>query len=201
MIYYLVRIIIFLIVFLVIILSKLKKKAFVLKNAVRTFIVVFIACYLSFQIPAEYVFMKFSSFDEAFSYGHNPDSLIKVVESKNMAVIIYTQDNKSISFYPIDKEKGAWKIDPIKSYYTPHKFYNFHIIYEFTSSNQADTFIFFVDPAFLLSTPKISDTRNSKFTPISFDLNGTHWILYHTITTPPDQKYTITVDGESFTLI
>lgn len=200
MVYYLVRIIIFLIIFLATIFFRLKKKTFIIRNSVRTFIIVFIVCYLSFQIPVEYVFMKFSSYDEAFSYGHNPNSVIKVVESKNMAVILYTQDNDSVSFFPIDKEEDRWKIDPVKSYYTPHKFYNFHVIYEFTSSNHADTFLFFVNPSFLLNTPKISDTRSSRFTPIEFDLNGTHWIIYHTITTPPDKNYTITVDSDSFAL-
>lgn len=142
--YYLVRIIICFVLFLAIILFNLIKKTFALKNAIGIFVLLFVSCYFSFYIPitAEYFFMKYSSIEDAFSYGHNVNSLIKVVQKDDMAVVIYTEDNKSISFIPMSQKEGKWKIDPLSAFHYQFKYYKTTYIYEITFPIQTHTFIF-----------------------------------------------------------
>lgn len=200
MFYYLVRIIIFLVIFLTITFINIRKKSFDKKNIIRYFLIVIAGCLISFYMPVEYSFLKYSSIEKAFSYGHNSNSFIKVIQNDDMAVAIYTRDNKSISFFPLNKDDDTWRINPLNSFYLQSRTYKTNIIYEVSFPTQTKTFIFIMQPSFILNTPKISDSHNSQFSPITFSLSNIQYGIYYSIVPTPDQNYIITVNGESFTL-
>lgn len=201
MIYYLVRILFFAVLFFALLGYPIYRKRNLSKRTLyRSFWILVAACLISFHMPLEYLFVRYASIEEAFSYGHSPNSIIEVVQKDDIAVVVYTQDNKSISFYPLYKEKRGWKIDLIKTFYTPHKFYNFNFVYDFTFPKQSDAIIFIINSSFVYNSPKISDNQHSNFFPITYQLNNNEHLIYYAILPTMNENYSITINQDSFKL-
>lgn len=197
MIYHLVRVILFIVLFLILLFYFHRKQRLSKEIVQRYFFLMVVACLVSFQLPVEQFVLTYPSVEKAFSYRYNPDSLIEVVQNDSTAVVIYTPDNKSISFCSMQKKKNGWKADAFSVFHIYYKSYQKTFLYEVTIPGQSKMFLFVTQP---FSIPNVTDNYNSEFKPVTFSLNGVRSDLFYTVISMPNPEYTLTVDGESFRL-
>ncbi len=141
--------------------------------------------------PFENLFLKFSSPEQAFRYTATHCKIIKIVEEKNTALVIYA-DNDSETATLITKCDGKWKApfwhnDQILSRLETHEIYL--ITKEKNSSN------FYITITVDADTKTVSDNMGSVFENYS---RNDYWTDYVAYVEGCNENYIINIDDKSY---
>lgn len=142
------------------------------------------------NFPFENLFLKFNSPEQAFRYTATHCKIIKIVEEKNTALVIY-EDNDSEAAALINKCDGKWKApfwhnNQILSRLETHEIYL--ITKEKNSSN------FYITITVYADTKSVSDNMGSVFEEYS---RNDYYVTYVAYVEGCNENYIINIDDKS----
>lgn len=142
------------------------------------------------NFPFENLFLKFNSPEQAFRYTATHCKIIKIVEEKNTALVIYA-DNDSEAATLINKCDGKWKApfwhnNQILSRLETHEIYL--ITKEKNSSN------FYITITVYADTKSVSDNMGSVFEEYS---RNDYYVTYVAYVEGCNENYIINIDDKS----
>lgn len=142
------------------------------------------------NFPFENLFLKFNSPEQAFRYTATHCKIIKIVEEKNTALVIY-EDNDSEAAALINKCDGKWKApfwhnNQILSRLETHEIYL--ITNEKNSSN------FYITITVYADTKSVSDNMGSVFEEYS---RNDYYVTYVAYVEGCNENYIINIDDKS----
>lgn len=155
-------------------------------------ILILILSMLIFIIPYEKMFLKFDTPEKAFYFTVNYAKIIKIVEQKQSALVIYEEKKDSTSAALIKNCNGKWKssVIPAKQILSRLGFNQAFLITKERGSN-----CFYIMILVASETKLVSDNQNSNFE--LFKDNGIykHYVAYINNCT---DNYYVKIDNEQY---
>ena len=141
--------------------------------------------------PVENLFLKFDTPEQAFNYAVSNRKIIKIVENKQSALVIYSEKG-STNATLISEHNGKWKANFLPDDQILSRSDNNEIIM-ITKERKSNNFYIMI--AVGTDVKSVTDNQNSRFEVFSKDGYWTHYVAYVV-----DYKgdYIISIDDDQY---
>ena len=171
------------------------------KTIYKIFSGIYIALFIiSFLFPYERQFIRFDSPREAYCYSVVCGNLVKIIQDKNLAVAIYTNNNNNTSFAVFDKDDRGWLMSNINQEPIDLKVFDTYNVTIASGSNKKIVIVDSLTSDIYNNQIEIKDSCGSQFNEFDNLHGGIKCHYYYAIVSGVNNNYKMIINGKTITV-